>query len=1004
MCDKFCVQEGTCTTDATTTPKPDTSLTEQCEEFQYKCPNASLCVERSQVCDGRQDCPGGGDELTALCESLTCQPHEFMCTSGSCILDNFKCDGEPDCPDESDEFGCIGRTCRLGFFQCHSKECVEMSKRCDGNQDCFDSSDEDGCQSPIDLFDEEPEHHCPEGEIACELNKTICLPPSARCNMKTDCPGGTDESGCDRRCAPHNMFECKQEYMCVPLRVLCNGIKDCQDGSDEAPEACAKVNMTSRLYPPSLYPSAECHEGFLCGSGQCIEWRDVCDQVPHCFDGSDEHGLCNTACQNNSCAYSCQATPQGAHCRCPPGLRTSADHLSCEDLDECAHGVCSHKCHNVPGSFLCSCYHGYSLRPDRRSCKASKGDMSIVYVSRNTVWSVAIDGQTTLVYNETKGVSIADIALDIRKNKLYVTLTEAGKLIEVNASKSNTVVTNIGKPTKVAVDWITGNVYFVDSTPGASCIRVCNVGKKRCAKLQKLPANGKVTSLVLEPAWGRMFYVVWSRGRAVVWSGGLGGRHAADLAAAGGAEGGVSVAAHAFIPRLYVAETHPARITAMDLDGEHQKLIVYNHTEFQGLRDLVLFEDSIYFLTTNSLYLNRCSLFGKKQCEPFIHRDVAADTFVLRHESVQRDDVHNSCESFECDNVCVLEQNGPQCVCDDGSIASGGKCPLFEKQQLPLFNGWTSEQYRRAHSVMFGMITAIVVLLTLYLAIFVYYQVLRPRWALATPYMEVRYQHRGEDAAAASSMLDIPTPADTSESHEFVNPLQYVRDAWMQIRGDKRPIGTEGLRIDVPRQENEDDLSDTESDLDVRDTTNIVPDKLASLTFVDVENLCSTYKCIVDVLKKELKLETAAKSKGYPVTEKEAALLTTIFRKPIPDSPASPSVSQQGHQGPSKRTASERSVSDSGSSESTMVSASADDDSASFTLVKGKKKRRNKRSSPSLVSQPTTVSSRSQPPAQMSLDIQAPATDLPQGQNRMEESSRPLQRAENHLHPGIQLG
>lgn len=45
---------------------------------------------------------------------------------------------------------------------------------------------------------------------------------------------------------------------------------------------------------------------------------------------------------------------------------------------------------------------------------------------------------------------------------------------------------------QVAVDWITGNVYFVDSTPGDSCIRVCNVGKKRCAKLQKLPSNAKV--------------------------------------------------------------------------------------------------------------------------------------------------------------------------------------------------------------------------------------------------------------------------------------------------------------------------------------------------------------------------------------------------------------------------------------------------------------------------------------------------------------------------------
>jgi hypothetical protein len=56
--------------------------------------------------------------------------------------------------------------------------------------------------------------------------------------LVVDCPGGTDELSCDRRCAPHNMFECKQEFICISKAKVCNGKLDCKDGSDETPDAC----------------------------------------------------------------------------------------------------------------------------------------------------------------------------------------------------------------------------------------------------------------------------------------------------------------------------------------------------------------------------------------------------------------------------------------------------------------------------------------------------------------------------------------------------------------------------------------------------------------------------------------------------------------------------------------------------------------------------------------------------------------------------------------------
>ena len=51
------------------------------------------------------------------------------------------------------------------------------------------------------------------------------------------------------------------------------------------------MNKTSHLFPP-VNPYVECEEGYLCGSGQCLEWKQLCDNKTHCADGSDENGLC----------------------------------------------------------------------------------------------------------------------------------------------------------------------------------------------------------------------------------------------------------------------------------------------------------------------------------------------------------------------------------------------------------------------------------------------------------------------------------------------------------------------------------------------------------------------------------------------------------------------------------------------------------------------------------------------------------------------------------------
>lgn len=114
----------------------------------------------------------------------------------------------------------------------------------------------------------------------------------------------------------------------------------------------------------------------------------------------------------------------------------------------------------------------------------------------------------------------------------------------------------------------------------------------------------------------------------------------------------------------------------------NRKLVFDEHPKLKAPHDLSIFEDHIYYLVANSFSLNRCVLYGAKQCETYIHRVFDANTFVIKHPSVQRDDLKNICKGVVCANVCTLDEKGATCVCEDGTTANNGICLLFQKSEV----------------------------------------------------------------------------------------------------------------------------------------------------------------------------------------------------------------------------------------------------------------------------------------------------------------------------------
>lgn len=219
------------------------------EENEFKCANGK-CIDRSWVCNRRDECGDNSDEkgCAHVCREsneFKCQPqrHKSDAFAIGTICYNFpknRCDGTWDCVEGTDEKNC-GKCPYEQPYSCSDGQlCYSPEARCDGNLDCSDFKDEINCGT------------CGRSLISCGPSVLReCYHPSARCNGIFDCPNGRDEMGCERtRCG--KLLLCSSGEKCFSPEKRCNGSPDCLDSSDEK-------NCTAHLCRSE-------HGNFLCAN------------------------------------------------------------------------------------------------------------------------------------------------------------------------------------------------------------------------------------------------------------------------------------------------------------------------------------------------------------------------------------------------------------------------------------------------------------------------------------------------------------------------------------------------------------------------------------------------------------------------------------------------------------------------------------------------------------------------------------------------------------------
>ncbi|KAK3521954.1 hypothetical protein QTP70_020467, partial [Hemibagrus guttatus] len=604
----------------------------QCKKSQFQCAHGKMCIDKKLVCDGTPQCQDRSDEMNCFKLSESCS--HYCDNRSRCIPETFLCDGERDCLDGTDETGCAKEQCLRGQFQCASGQCVPTSVRCDGHADCHDQSDEKNCRKPP---------HCPL-ELRCP-NSHVCMLKEWFCDGDKDCTDGSDEQNCTSSPMQCGLFQwlCESKDQCVPMFWRCDGVKDCKDQSDEAGCGPAKCPMHM----------------FKCGSEECLDFRMVCDGTANCLDESDEGpGCLSNNCSSprpRQCEQYCVNTPHGARCGCRAGFRIQADGLYCADMDECTEiqpPVCSHRCMNTQGSYICQCPPGFILEPDGSSCKAPKEPSLLASVQYEVLFMGLRSGNMQRLLPPGQK-PIFSLDYDLQEQRMFwVCLQDESIKYAVRGEKGQikTLVKGV-KTDSIAVDWVAGNLYWVDGVTGQIlAVRISDhVVKQENVTVILDEDLEQPHSLVLLPQKGIMLWSEIGKESQIVQAGMDGSERKVLLSH--GLNWPIALAVDIVTDRIYWADEKLKCIGSATMNGEDIRMLQL--TETSSPFSVAVFNDMVYWSDTERHAIHGAHKITGKNHKVILKRPGQPFGLKVVHPLVQSK-VLNPCERLGCSHMCVL--------------------------------------------------------------------------------------------------------------------------------------------------------------------------------------------------------------------------------------------------------------------------------------------------------------------------------------------------------------
>ncbi|XP_043215670.1 prolow-density lipoprotein receptor-related protein 1-like [Amphibalanus amphitrite] len=174
-----------------------------------------------------------------------------------------------------------------------------------------------------------------------------------------------------------------------------------------------------------------------------------------------------------------------------------------------ANGGCSHVCSSdISGLVHCSCPEQMRLQPDGRTCRLDEDRPRLLFSSRDALHLMDLDGTNEEIV-ATDLTNAVGVDYDWQRQCFFWTVVRSTSSIDrlCHSGPPESLHSGAERPDNLAVDWVTGNLYWTDG--GSSAIRVSDRDGRFTSTLITKGLK-KPRAICVDPENGRLYYTDWA--------------------------------------------------------------------------------------------------------------------------------------------------------------------------------------------------------------------------------------------------------------------------------------------------------------------------------------------------------------------------------------------------------------------------------------------------------------------------------------------------------------